>query len=240
MSTPLVSSMAAQLCDHYSFLRYNPPTLSAVMMAGTLTKDDQILSGPSASASHLNAYGTGRIEGYKANFYDSQQGLYFWGTTLAYNSSTYVEFPVGANATRLTVVVHYKEAACSAGASQALVNDFDTYLDAEPFSAGNNTGDYVAQQSSVDNTEVRILNNPLDGNWRIKIYPSSTVPSTNARIGICAIVAYGDTTPTPTLTVTANDTYVQPGDSVTVKRCTTTRAPTPRACSSTRARAATR
>jgi hypothetical protein len=114
----------------------------------------------------------------------------------------------------VTIVTHYKEIAASSGASQALINDLDTYIDEAPFSAGNNTGDWVAQQSNVDNTEIRILNNPTETNWRIKIYPASTVPGTFTHVGICAIITYGDTTPTPTFNLTANDYYVQPGDDV--------------------------
>jgi hypothetical protein len=216
MATPHVAGVAAQLCDHYSFLRYNPACLSAVLMAGAITKDNQVISTPSVSAGHLDTFGTGRVDAYKAQWGDSQQALYFWSTTLGSSSSTSVDFPINAGATRVTIVTHYKEAAASSGASQALVNDLDTYIDVSPFSAGNNTGDYTAQQSNLDNTEVRILLNPTATTWRIKIYPSSTVPFTTTNVGICAIVTYGDTTPTPTFNVSANDYYVQPGDDVTL------------------------
>jgi subtilisin family serine protease len=216
MAAPHVTGVAAQLCDRYSFLRYNPEALAAVLMATAITKNDQVLSTPASAASHLNNFGTGRVDAYKATGSNGQQSLYFWSTTLSFSGSTYVELPVAAGATRLSVVVHYLEQEASSGASQALRNDFDTWLDAEPYSAGNNSGEYSAQQSSVDNTEVRILNNPVQGGWRIKIAPVSTVLFDTVRVGICAVVTYGDTTPTPTLNVTANKTYVNVNELVTV------------------------
>ena len=215
MSTPLVSGLAAQLCDHYSFLRYNPACLAAVLMAGAMTHNNQVLSQPTDA--HLDSYGTGRVDAYKANYGDSQQSLYFWSFNPSWTSSyTELPFTVSAGATRLTFVMRYEEAACSAGASQAQVNDLDTWLDVEPFSAGGNAGDFFAQQSNVDNTEVRIVDTPTVGDWKAKVYPTLIIPFQSVRVGVCVIVTYGDTTPTPTYSVTSNDYYVQPGDDVTI------------------------
>ncbi|MBM3990025.1 MAG: hypothetical protein FJ298_03350 [Planctomycetes bacterium] len=216
MATPHVTGVAAQLCDRYPTMRYNPEVIAAVLMASAITKDDQLL-GPAnaASAAHLKSYGTGRVDAYKATGSNGQQSLYFWDGMLGGALSTFVEFPVNAGATRLTVVVHYIEPEASAGASQALRNDFDSWLDAEPYSAGNNTGEFTAQQSALDNTEVRSFDNPAQGGWRIKVAPTSVFLFDTAKLGICAVVTYGDTTPSPTLDVTANDTYVKVGENVT-------------------------
>ncbi len=216
MASPHVTGVAAQLCDRYSFLRYNPEALAAVLMATAITKDNQILTSTVTGVTHFNSYGTGRVDAYKATGSNGQQSLYFWSSTIPFGNSTYVELPVAAGATRLSVVVHYLEPEASSGASQALRNNLDSWLDAEPYSAGNNAGDYSAQQSSVDNTEVRILNNPLEGGWRIKVAPVSLVPFESVRVGICAVVTYGDTSPTPTLNVTADDIYVNTNQPVTV------------------------
>ncbi len=217
MSTPLVSGIAAQLCDHYSFLRYNPAVLSAVLMAGTLSKNNQVIDSPSGDATHLNSYGVGRVDSYKAHWGTSQQALYFWGVNQS-SASTGVEldFTVNSGATRVTVVYHYIEEACSAGASQALVNDVDMILDAEPFTGSLSTGDYVAQISNVNNSEVRMVDSPPVGDWKVKLWPDSILAGNLVRGGVCVIVTYGDTTPTTTLNVTANDIYVNTGDDVTV------------------------
>ncbi len=216
MAAPHVTGIAAQLCDHYSFLRYNPEALSAVLMATAITKDDTVISSPSGGATHLNAYGTGRVDAHKAHWSDSQQDLYFWSTTLSWVDSTFVEFPVSSGATRLTVVVHYIEPEASSGASQALRNDFDSWIDASPFASGNAAGDYTAQQSNVDNTEIRILNSPTATSWRVKVSPVSPIPFENIRVGISVVVTYGDTTPNTSLSLTAADYYVQPNDDVNI------------------------
>ena len=212
---PHVAGIAAQLCDHYSGLRYHPAALSAVLMASAVTRSNLLLTSPTTSAAHLNAYGTGRVDAYKAHFSDSQQSLYFWNATLAWNQSTSVDFPISAGATRVTIVVHYKEQEAPAGGVRALINDLDSFIDASPFQAGNNTGDYTAQQSSLDNTEVRSLDNPLATTWRIKVYPSAMIPFQSVKVGICAIVTYGDTTPTPVFAVTTTDAYVKPFENTT-------------------------
>jgi hypothetical protein len=217
MSTPLVSSIAAQLCDHYSFLRYNPSALSAVLMAGTLARNDQVIDSPSGDAAHLNSYGVGRVDSYKAHWGTSQQALYFWSFDQNSNTGAVeLDFTVNSGATRVTAVYHYKEAACSAGASQALVNNVNMILDAAPFTGNPNTGEYVAHQSSVDNSEVRMINSPPVGGWKVKLSPVSILPFQNTRAGVCVIVTYGNTSPTPTLNVTANDIYVGTGDPVTI------------------------
>ncbi len=216
MSTPLVSGVASQLCDHYSFLRYNPSALSAVLMAATLPYADQLIDSPSTDVTHLNSYGVGRLDAYKAHWGSTQQDLNFWSFEQGWLAGgVELDFTVGAGATRLTVVYHYKESPASSGASQALVNDIDMILDASPFTGSISTGDYTAHQSSIDNSEVRMINNPTATSWKVKLNPVSIAPLQNTRGGVCVIVTYGDTTPSPTLSVSATDTFVQVGADVT-------------------------
>ncbi len=215
IAAPHVSAVAAQLCDHHTFLRHNPSTLAAVLMAGAVTKDDQVLTAPSSQSSHhLNVYGAGRIDSLKSNWSTADTSLYFWGWQQGASGWAEVDVPVNAGATRITVVMTYNEVAASAGAGSALVNDLDLYLDQPPLSAGGNTGEWVAQQSPRDNTEVRILNNPIAGTWRLKVYPDSV--SSTCKVGLCVLVAYGDTTPDGVLTVSASDMYVMPNDLVDI------------------------
>ncbi|MCC6409865.1 MAG: S8 family serine peptidase, partial [Planctomycetes bacterium] len=208
MATPHVTGLAAQLVDHQPFFQYNAASLAATLMATALTKDDQVLTSPSISATHLNTYGAGRVEAYKAHFSGSQLGLYYWGWDQGSGGWSEVTFDVNPGATRVVACFTYHEGASSAGASQALVNDFDMWLDAPPLTAGGNTGEYSAQQSSVDNTEIRIVNNPTTGTWKLKVFPDSVTGV--AHVGVCVSVIYGDTTPPADLTVTANKTYSKP------------------------------
>lgn len=219
MAAPHVTGIAAQLCDRHPFLRYNPSTLSAVLMAGALTKDSEVFTSPSfASNNHLNIYGTGRVDAYKASGGNGQQAMFFWG--FGQNDSGYgqVEIPVGQGATQLTVVMTYNEIAGSPGASSALVNDLDLWIDRAPFSSGGDSGEYLAQHSFRDNTEVRIINSPVATDYRLKVFPEDVGSGlfNTSWVGLCAIVTYGDTTPAANLDVSTPDAYVQPGDTVTV------------------------
>lgn len=213
MAAPHVTGVAAQLCDHYSFLRYNPPTLAAVLMAGAMTNNNTTLSTPSAS--HLDNYGTGRVDSYRSNYGTSNQALYFWGWTQGASGYTYVDVPISAGATRIKAVMTYTEPAASSGASSAVINDLDMWIDRPPIQAGGNTGEFSAQQSTANNTEVRMLSNPEAGTWRIKVY-SDSVPGVLPKVGLCVIVSYGDLTPNGTLNVVADDVYVKPNENVTL------------------------
>ncbi len=212
MAAPHVTGVAAQLVDHIPFLRYNPATLGALLMGTALTKDDAVISTPTDPL--LDIYGAGRIEAYKAHFGTSQQALYYWGYTQNASGYSDVDFTVNAGATRVVAVLHYIEPAASAGASLALVNNFSMYLDAPPLTAGGNTGDYTAQQSSLNNSEIRIIDNPTTGAWKLKVWPTSVTGT--AYIGLTVSVIYGDTTPNPTLTVSASDQFVKPGENVVI------------------------
>src|SRR6185369_6787058 len=108
---------------------------------------------------HLNDYGAGRIEGYRAHWTTGQIATYYWYFGIG-NTSTNVDFPINSGATRLVFTMFYSENQASAGASQALINNYDMYMDYPPVdTANNNTGEFFAHQSSVDNTEIRIIDN---------------------------------------------------------------------------------
>jgi hypothetical protein len=214
MATPHVTGLAATLCEHFSFLRYNPPTLGALLMATAMTKNDFLISTPSSSStSHLCTLGAGRVEALKAHGMLAGSALYFWGWTQGTSGLNYVDVPVGANATRIAVCLWYVEPAASAGASQALVNNLDLYLDQPPITSGA-TGEWTAQQSPINNAELRVLSNPIEGTWRLKVNTSSA--TTNSWVGLCAFIAYGDTTPDGSLNTTASDYYVKPNEIVTI------------------------
>jgi hypothetical protein len=212
MATPHVTGVAAELVDHFNWLQGWPEPLSALMMATAMTKDDLSLTFPSDG--HLDIYGAGRVEGYRAHWTTGQIATYVWFFGLG-NSSTSVDFAVNAGATRVTCLMHYSEAAASSGASQALVNNFDSYIDAPPVDPSNQVGDYFVQQSTVDNTEIRMINSPsTTGTWKLKVWPQS-VPGFSY-MALVVQVVYGDTTPDGTLDVVANDLFVQPNQDVTI------------------------
>jgi len=212
MAAPHVAGLAAQLLDHYSFLRGWPEGVAALLMASATTKDNVTLTAPFDT--HLDNYGAGRAQAWRAHTPSSNTGWYTWLRGLN-NVATNADFTVNAGATRLVACVFYSEPAASAGASRALVNDYDLYLDSPPIdTAANNTGEYFAQQSSVDNCEIRIINNPPVGTWRWKLYNQSGTGQIYA--GVSVQVIYGDTTPDGTFDVSASDLYVKPNENVTI------------------------
>jgi subtilisin family serine protease len=217
MAAPHVTGLAAQLVDHYSFLRYRPSVLGAVLMASAMTKGGVTLSAPStASTGHHNTYGAGRVEAFKAHNMGGQ-ALYFWQFDMTSSSAhAELDFPIGAGATQVSCVMLYHERAASSGASAALVNNVDMYIDRAPFTAAGNSGEYTAHRSSRDNAETRIIANPAADDWRIKIFPED-IPATllnTVRVGVAVVVTYGDTTPDATLTTAVDAAYVRPNDVV--------------------------
>ncbi len=212
MAAPHVAGLAAQLLDHYAWLRGWPEGVAALLMASATTKGDVALTAPSDT--HLDNYGAGRVQAWRAHYPSSNTGWYLWLQGLN-NSATNADFTVNAGATRLVACVFYSEGAASAGASRALVNDYDLYLDSPPIdTTANNTGDYFVQQSSIDNCEIRIINNPPVGTWRWKLYNQSATGQIYA--GVAVQVIYGDTTPDGTFDVNASDVYVKPNENVTI------------------------
>ncbi|MDA1265166.1 MAG: S8 family serine peptidase, partial [Planctomycetota bacterium] len=213
MATPHVAAAAATLCDHYSWTRYQPALLASMLMATAITDDDQSLSSPSNA--HLDQYGAGRLNSYKSH-YTTSDFAYIgnWNFDQTNANWFFSDFTVAAGTTRLVAVMRYVEEQCSAGASQALVNDYDLWLDQDPVDTGaGNTGDWFAQQSTVDNTEIRIIDNPLAGPWRWKTYPDSA----NGNVVKMAVTIYAildDTTPDATLTLSVDDAFVKTNETV--------------------------
>ncbi len=212
MASPHVTGVAAQLMERHPFLRHNPTATGALLMSSAMTKDNILLSTPTAT--HLDSYGTGRLEAYKAHY--GAGSVFFWGWAQGTVNGTYVDVAVPAGATRIAVCLYYHEAAASAGAATALVNDLDLWIDSPigGISATTNTGEYSAQQSTLDNTEIRLIDSPPAGTWRIKVHPQSA--TSNSRVGLAMLVHSDDTTPDGTLTATASRTAIQPNEAVNI------------------------
>ncbi len=217
MAAPHVAGVAAQLCDKYSSMRWAPHRLASVLMASAITADAAVLTGPTSSAAHLNSHGAGRVNAHKAVFDSTLDWEWFnWGMTSDATGFDWADFFVSSNVERVVVCMTYLEDECSAGASRALVNDFDLYLD-DPTNGNSsvgNVGEWTAQHSAVNNTEIRILDNPLDGWWRWKVWPENV--TNTARVSVTVGLIYGDVTPNGSLSVSADDVYVKPGEDVTI------------------------
>lgn len=211
MAAPHVTGVAAALIDSDASFAYFPERIAAHLMATAHAKDNITLSSPSAS--HMNNYGTGRVDATRAIWGSGGLDTH-WAFSLGSGGAMTADFTVPVGATRLVAVMHYVEIAASAGASQALVNDWDFYLDRPPIDPAGNTGEYFAQQNGLNNTEIRILNNPADGTWRWKVWPEST--SSTAYFGVALYVQTADSTPLLNPSLVTSKTYVRPFNSVQV------------------------
>ncbi|MEQ8767519.1 MAG: S8 family serine peptidase [Planctomycetota bacterium] len=215
MATPHVTGVAAQLADAYAYVRYAPHRMASILMATAITKDDIVLDAPSSDPNHhLNSYGAGRLNAYKALFQTSQLEWTNWGFTQDSSGFSFGDFTVESDVERLIVVMTYHEPACSAGASQALVSDIDLWIDQDPIDPAGNTGEWFSHQSIIDNTEIRILDAPAAGPWRWKTWPTSVIGT--ARVSVTVAKIHGDTTPSGAFNLTASDLCVQPGASVDI------------------------
>ncbi|HKX46125.1 MAG TPA: S8 family serine peptidase, partial [Planctomycetota bacterium] len=210
MAAPHVTGVVAQMVDRHAFLRYEPARVASLMMATASTKGGQLLTNDGHT--HLDQYGAGRVDSYRAVFTDSQHGWLNWGWNHGADQDAWDEFEVSSGVERLVVVMHYVEPAAGAGAGAALRNDFDLVLDYAPFSAGIEDGDYLAQQSNSNNTEIRSLDAPPAGTWRWKIHPVSATET--VKMSVTVHFVYGDPTPSGSLQLAADDVFVKPGEDV--------------------------
>src|SRR4030095_8212042 len=128
-------------------------------MATAGTRNNAELLTPGTT--HLNTYGAGRIDSFRANFNDSQS------TTLSYDTMPRLpgqcaldDFTVPFGTTRVVVCLSWIEAPGSPGASTSVANDLDLMIDAPPVNSTLTSSDYSSQWSWVDNTEIRTMGTP--------------------------------------------------------------------------------
>ncbi|HTF87573.1 MAG TPA: S8 family serine peptidase, partial [Planctomycetota bacterium] len=212
MAAPHVTGLIAQLLDNYSFLRYMPARTDGLVMASAVTHNNELLTSPADT--HLRQFGTGRVDATKAMWGTGggDSGWINWGFFMSSNTYSFSDFTISPGCTRLVVCMHYAESQPSGGASAALKNNWDLYLDQAPIDPSFNTGDWFAQQSTRDNTEIRIIDNPQVGAWRWKTWPTST--TTGCDMGVTVYAYYA--TMTPDLTVTTNQSHNYARPNVTV------------------------
>lgn len=211
MAAPHVSGVAAQMCDNHAFFRNAPARVAANLMATAMTKDNVVIT--THSNGHLDTYGAGRVQAFHASLASNGATWTNWGFDLNAGQGTSADVYVYPGCARLAIVMTWHEQAASAGASQAAINDWDLYIDREPFTAGTNTGEYNAGLSSRNNTEIRYIENPPAGWYRWKAHPYSA--TTTGRFGVSAFTTYGSTAPNTSLSVAQSATYVLPGQAVT-------------------------
>lgn len=212
MATPHVTGIVGQLLDEYDFLRYSPHRVASLLMATAIPKDFQNLT--VALETHRMQYGAGKVDSELANFGSPQFDWTNWGFWLPANTAAATDFYVAPGCTRLTICMVYNEGAASAGASAALVNDLDLYVDQPPIDPNPATGEYSAHISSHDNVELRTIDNPTSGVWRWKIWPESAPQGVHCSVSVA--MHFGDLTPDAQVTISAPKQFVKPFEEIEV------------------------
>ena len=217
MATPHVTGLVAQLCDMAPWLRYRSCALQSILMASATTKNNGVLtSPPTASWEHLNTWGAGRVDGMRAMLGTGDSWWNTWTFDQNFNTWNWGDFTVPAGTTRIVVCMHYDEEPSAAGAGQALVNDWDLYIDQPPVDPNGNTGEWIAQQSTRDNTEIRILDNPTAGGWRWKVWPRVTPVNQTVRMSVTVYFVQGLTEPVMSIQTNISDAFVKPNEQTTI------------------------
>lgn len=163
MATPHVTGFLGTLLDHYPEFKRRPALAKALLIASAAPR-----SGVPAR--------TGGLNGHDAHFASSTTGS-LWGwrdTDPRQYSYTYWDVTIPSGVTRMNVVLTWTEPAASIGATHAVVNDVDLYVDFNRDSDGY--GEW-ASTSVNDNVELVQITNPPAGSYRISARNYS-VPTT--------------------------------------------------------------
>lgn len=209
MATPHVSGIAATLLEHYPEFRNRPYLLRAHLMATSIPHDNVTTPANNTSGGR-NTYGLGRVSTYAAHW--ARNNRNGWTTHRAWRTITdktwgFRDITVPNGTKRLVVVMTWDEPAASSGASQAVTHDLDLWVDYKadctPDAKGQ-CGEWTSQ-SSVDNTEYLVINNPQAGTYRLKMV-NWRAPSSGLPAAIAAMVVRGDPTPPMSLRLAASNT----------------------------------
>ncbi|MCL6475104.1 MAG: S8 family serine peptidase [Firmicutes bacterium] len=150
----------------------------------------------------LHAAGRGKVDGFLCHFEGDGFLKVWWGTNRRTGSLKTMDFDLSQPASLLRIALVYPDEPASAWASQALVNDLDLYLDAEPFTEGPNGGWWSA--SRVDNVEFITIRNARAGKYRIKVHSYSHSWFSGSQAWAVTVRAvFGPTEPNLRLTLTA-------------------------------------
>ena len=215
MATPHVTALAASLVDRFDSMRYDPALLSAVIMASAIPRNlgappllpgiyPMLHPGGVGCVNAIQAHGDSPASVFTRSSFIQVDGLICDGT-----------FEVPDDTSRLVVVMHYIEPGCSSTSEAALTNDYDLWLDEAPFGSSGNSGEHFVHQSSVDNTEIAVIDNPNSGLWRWKTNPRKATSST-VMMAVVVHIIKDDPEPNASITLDADKTFVKKNEDVRV------------------------
>jgi hypothetical protein len=209
MATPHVSGIVATVMEHFPEFRSAPQLVRAHLMATALLHDNISLPADNTTEPDAirGAYGLGLVSPYVAHWSHPSPTTGWtvdWVTgEVSDSAGGAMDLIVPSDASRLVVVMSWDEPAASAGASRAVTNDLDLWLDRTPFCEPDERGECgdLASQSYYDNVEYLIVERPEAGAYRVKIanwHVREPLP-----VAVSTLIVHGSTTPAMQLSASA-------------------------------------
>lgn len=202
MASPSVAGLAALLMDASPGHREQPALVRARLMASAIKPDPWLESEVLFPKTNTNGpgriqaqYGMGMVSGTATMLNnDSEQGWISSGAAVEMENEEYtyhdIEIPEGTS--RLDVVMTWDEPATDAIANNVL-NDLDLWVDAGADCGSGPCGEY-SSQSTIDNVEWVIIQNPDAGTYRLKI-DAHSVYSDAPRAALAWMIVRGNSDP---------------------------------------------
>lgn len=211
MATPHVTGMAAGFIGQYGFPAWATKT---TLLASAINVGQSIY-----------AQGEGKIDAMLAHYNLDGGWSTWWWSNGGTGSLNYVDFTLGSAVANLKVVMTYPDVPPAQGASIALVNDLDLYLQTDAFGGSLTTdrGYNWVSQSSVDPVEVINVPNAPAGHYRIKVYTYNQASGSSQNWAVTAKTINSSTT--PHLSASLSTPYaVQPGQAFYAQASTSSNA----------------
>ncbi|MCS7190693.1 MAG: S8 family serine peptidase, partial [Fimbriimonadales bacterium] len=199
MAAPHVAGLAATLKQHY-----NTPAWAtrAIIMATAIDLGHG-----------RNNQGLGKIDALLAHFAWNGGWYTHWWSNGGTGDLRYVDVNVPAGCTKLRVVLVYPDPPASAGASVALVNDLDLYVQTGTLTT-TPSGQWYSL-SARNNVEVVEIDNPAAGTYRIKVYTYALNSGSSQNWAFTIHWTFGSQSPNVNLTLSA-PVAVRPNTNFTV------------------------
>lgn len=219
MAAPHVTGLVATLMDHQPEFRYRPALVRAHLMAsGILHDDDTTPADNDRWQGRRDEYGLGRVSSYLAHWAEDSAGG--WFSTFAWGHVTrtgyaQVDVAVPSGSQRLVAVAVWDEPAPSPGSTSAVIYDLDLWIDHNGDCNAGDCGEW-ASQSTEDNVEYVIIDNPPAGSYSVKLYPHNGRGRNGVPVGISVTVIRGDPTPSMRLTATPSTPFPVVGQELTI------------------------
>lgn len=210
MAAPHVTGALTGVIQHYSFLDYSPPAQQVVAIACAEVEGRNQLS---------TTQGWGCINAYKMHWAGRTSWNTFYNHTHIDTTGewAFADIAVPAGIDSLDIVWGWTEPAASAGATVARRSSIRVSVDAPPYTATGNTGEFTAFLGSNNKWKSTGLSVATFAGQtvRVKLYGDSV--SGLCRVAACLLWHNANTAaPEPVLDITRSATCVQPNSLFTM------------------------